>query len=741
MLRWAIPWLCWLIVFVSPQLGKAVPSVDTDDAEANVFEDSAQPFEPLRPRNEAEEDRVAASTQFVLGRIQFQRENPQGALRHYQRAYRYDSSAVAVLGDIVRIAFQLERFGEATRYAVIAAEVDPNDPELMCRLAMFLTEQRNFGRAVQLYEKALWLRRDEPVDAQTLLVRLEMGRLYYLTQEFQKSADCFAIVLDGLDEPDRFGVTDQIQRVLLGRADRTYALMAEGFLQAGQLDKALGLFRLANEEQPNAGLLALHEARVFAQQDHHQEALERLETYVQEKSSSAGSQPYELMGQLLIKLGLEEAEAWKQLRERLEGYVENDPENDALALYLARLYRDQSEVEKAAEIYATFVEDKPGVQSLLGLVETRRQQGDADLLLDALGVAVLNLGSLDAMAEIADRIVQDTELVPRLLERATARSEENDGQLGEGVAFALGFLAAAVDRFDESDKYFGLAAVEEAPDTAAVMLSWGLELFLADQYELAIKVFQRGVDESVLPDDDPAFHFYLSGALEMAGKTDEALAAARVGVEKSSGAARFTNRLAWILYHDKRHDEAYSAYEKLIAEFDDDHSTPGIRDTLRSARLVLSNICVVENRLDQAEEWLEQVLDEFPEDVGALNDLGYLYTDRSKHLKRSLKMISIAVEEEPDNAAYRDSLGWALHRLGRHEEALEHLEKATAGDDPDGVILDHLGDLYQALERQEDAMDAWERAATQFEIDKEQEFLDKTRQKIEQGASPDTVDP
>ena len=60
------------------------------------------------------------------------------------------------------------------------------------------------------------------------------------------------------------------------------------------------------------------------------------------------------------------------------------------------------------------------------------------------------------------------------------------------------------------------------------------------------------------------------------------------------------------------------------------------------------------------------MLDEFPDDAGAMNDLGYLWADQDKNLQRARRMIRKAVDAEPDNAAYRDSLGWVLFRLGRY---------------------------------------------------------------------------
>jgi tetratricopeptide (TPR) repeat protein len=129
----------------------------------------------------------------------------------------------------------------------------------------------------------------------------------------------------------------------------------------------------------------------------------------------------------------------------------------------------------------------------------------------------------------------------------------------------------------------------------------------------------------------------------------------------------------------------------------------------------MSNICIEQNRVDEAIEYLEQILDEYPNDVGALNDLGYLLVDQRKCLERATEMIRIAVKAEPDNLAYRDSLGWALYQQGKHAEAIEHLKKAASAEPPDPIILDHLGDAYAKLGKYELATKTWRNAMTQLQ--------------------------
>ena len=154
-------------------------------------------------------------------------------------------------------------------------------------------------------------------------------------------------------------------------------------------------------------------------------------------------------------------------------------------------------------------------------------------------------------------------------------------------------------------------------------------------------------------------------------------------------------------------------------------------------RMALSNIDVNLHRLSEAEEWLEQVLDEFPEDTGAMNDLGYLWADENKHLERSLAMIKQAIASEPKNMAYLDSLGWVYYRLGRYPEAITELKAAASVEKPDSLIFDHLGDALDKNGDRQAAIAAWKQAAESY--DKEPDSAGKAkavREKISRAGQP-----
>lgn len=101
-----------------------------------------------------------------------------------------------------------------------------------------------------------------------------------------------------------------------------------------------------------------------------------------------------------------------------------------------------------------------------------------------------------------------------------------------------------------------------------------------------------------------------------------------------------------------------------------------------------------------------------PDFAPALNFLGYSWADQGVRLAEARDLIERAVVADPDNSAYLDSLGWVLFRLGKAAEALPHLEKAAEllRDEPDATVLEHLGDVLEALGRAGPAREAWGKA-------------------------------
>ncbi len=111
----------------------------------------------------------------------------------------------------------------------------------------------------------------------------------------------------------------------------------------------------------------------------------------------------------------------------------------------------------------------------------------------------------------------------------------------------------------------------------------------------------------------------------------------------------------------------------------------------------------------RAEADLRKVLVTDPENVAALNALGYTLADRTQRYQEALELIDRARVAEPDNAAIVDSYGWVLYRLGRNEEALVQLRRAwTLAKDPE--IAAHVGEVLWVLGRKEEARRFFDKA-------------------------------
>jgi Tfp pilus assembly protein PilF len=88
-----------------------------------------------------------------------------------------------------------------------------------------------------------------------------------------------------------------------------------------------------------------------------------------------------------------------------------------------------------------------------------------------------------------------------------------------------------------------------------------------------------------------------------------------------------------------------------------------------------------------------------------------MWADRGENLDEAEVLIRRALELDPGNGAYMDSLGWVFYRQGRHEEALVELLRASeALEEPDPVVFDHIGDVYGKLGQTAKAVLYWHKA-------------------------------
>ena len=156
-------------------------------------------------------------------------------------------------------------------------------------------------------------------------------------------------------------------------------------------------------------------------------------------------------------------------------------------------------------------------------------------------------------------------------------------------------------------------------------------------------------------------------------------------------------QLHLILAQDAVEEERYGEADRVLNRAL--NSYPG-NPSVRYARALLFQ---ERGRLRRSATALEQLVEDYPEDAGFLNALGYLLTDELGRHDEALPLLRRALAAEPDNPAIIDSMGWVLFHLGELESALDYLERAFALF-PDPEVAAHIVDTHWALGNRKQAM-------------------------------------
>ena len=95
------------------------------------------------------------------------------------------------------------------------------------------------------------------------------------------------------------------------------------------------------------------------------------------------------------------------------------------------------------------------------------------------------------------------------------------------------------------------------------------------------------------------------------------------------------------------------------------------------------------------------------------NYLGYMWAEQNSHLDEAEDAIKRALQLDPENGAYLDSMAWVQYRQGKYDQALENLKRAIENlPREDSVVFEHLGDVYLKLNRVSQALESWQKAKT-----------------------------
>ena len=120
-------------------------------------------------------------------------------------------------------------------------------------------------------------------------------------------------------------------------------------------------------------------------------------------------------------------------------------------------------------------------------------------------------------------------------------------------------------------------------------------------------------------------------------------------------------------------------------------------------------------KYELAETEFKKVLAVNPANASALNYLGYMLADRNVRLQEAQQLISKALETDPNNGAYLDSLGWVYYRMDKLAEAETTLRHAVERYTKDPTVHDHLGDVLFKEGKLKEAIVQWQASLKEFE--------------------------
>jgi len=213
-------------------------------------------------------------------------------------------------------------------------------------------------------------------------------------------------------------------------------------------------------------------------------------------------------------------------------------------------------------------------------------------------------------------------------------------------------------------------------------------------------------------------------ALRLDGKPDQGVAVLEAALKNHAGEPAAYVALAQIYQDAARGPQAVKLLQDAQAKF----------PTSTSIAFELGAVFDKQKNFAEAETAFRQVLAREPENAGALNYLGYMLAERGERLDESVGYLKKALEKDPDNGSFLDSLGWAYFKAGKFDLAEQNLRRAAEQLTINSVIQEHYGQLLFKVGRFEEAIAAWNRALSgdgtsidRVEIDKK---IRDARQKL-----------
>ncbi len=638
--------------------GAAAQSV-TPAPNATKSPDSSSPYS-----QQDQAKRGQAYSDFMLGTLaekQFESsgksEDAQQAINYYKQALTLDADP-AITAHLAEVYAESGSTADAIQTADAALQQDPDNlaaHRLLARIYVHEladatdndTQKQTIASAVEQLQA---VQRLDPSDVES---QLWLARLYGFQNQPKKAEDQLRGILSR--SPDSAGALEQLSQL---------------YLEEGRPEDAIGLLKNAAGSSDDPTLYDLL-GKAYSKTGDNAKAEAAF-------SRAVALDPDEATHHANLAKAMLDNNDDEGALEQYQKLSQMEPDNAENYLRISQIYRHMNQLDKSE---AAIIQAK--------------KYAPSDLLLEVLYNEAL---LYEAQARYKDAIEVLSDAI------AGVKAQHDSGQPVPS-ALAILYEQLGMAHRDAGDFASAERTFEEMKQLGPKSEKEG-ELLLIDTYRASGNIKQalaeaekaRAADSS-----DAQLSGEYANLLGDNGQVDEATKVLR-SLSSNGQIDRDTYlQLAQIEDHGKRYADAVRDANSAL----DLSHDPSDKE---SAWFLLGAIYNDEKNYDEAEQMFRKSLEVKPHDPEVLNDYGYMLVDRGIRLDEAITMIHSAVNEDPTNGAYLDSLGWAYFKQGNLPAAQQYLQQAISHDSTDPTILGHLGDVYAKMGQPDRAEQTWQKA-------------------------------